>query len=162
MNRRAAPLWIALGACVLHSLAFAGAFTSDIITPTSSPLTISVPDKHFLRIRNFTQEGGSQRGVVTVNSNGQTSNVLAATMIFANGSPTPTSSIPPEIVEPVVIAGPAQVTVTPVPGATLFITYRKRVQPTSPTPTPTLTPIATATPTVTATPTPTPTPTPHG
>jgi hypothetical protein len=162
MNGRAAPLWIASVACVLHSLAFAGAFISDIITPTSSPLTISVPDKHFLRIRNFTQEGGSQRGVVTVNSNGQTSNVLAATMIFANGSSTPTSSIPPEIVEPVVIAGPAQVTVAPVPGATLFITYRKRVQPTPPTPTPTLTPIATATPTPTATATPTPTPTPHG
>jgi hypothetical protein len=155
MNRRAAPLWIASVACVLHSLVFAGAFTSDIITPTSSPLTISVPDEHFLRIRNFTQEGGSQRGVVTVNSNGQTSNVLAATMIYANGSPTPTSSIPPEIIEAVVIAGPAQVTVAPVPGATLFITYRKRVQPTVlTTPSPTLTPTAT----VTATPTPTPTP----
>jgi len=157
MNRRAAPIWIVSGACVLHSLAFADAFTSDIITPTSSPLTISVPDQHFLRIRNFTQEGGSQRGVVSVNSNGQTSNVLTATMIFANGSSTPTSSIPPEIIEPVVIAGPAEVTVAPVPGATLFITYRQRVQPTgltSPTPTPALTP--TATPTATPTPTPTP------
>src|ERR1700730_9096577 len=157
MNRRAAPIWIVSGACVLHSLAFADAFTSDIITPTSSPLTISVPDQHFLRIRNFTQEGGSQRGVVSVNSNGQTSNVLTATMIFANGSSTPTSSIPPEIIEPVVIAGPAEVTVAPVPGATLLSTYRQRVQPTSltsPTPTPALTP--TATPTATPTPTPTP------
>jgi hypothetical protein len=148
VSRLAPRFWITSVSCLLHSLALAGEFQSNIITPTSPLLTISVPDQHFLRIRSFTQEGGSQRAVVTVTSNGQTSNVLTATMIS-------TSSVSPEIIEPVLIAGPADVTVAPVPGATLFITYRKRVQPTGLT-TPTPTPAATAT--VTPTPTPTPTP----
>src|SRR6266480_3888022 len=62
-----------LVACVLlgtTTFAFAGEFKSRIIT--SSPLMITVPDNHFLRISNFTQEGGVDRGVVTVTLNDQT------------------------------------------------------------------------------------------
>src|SRR6266700_6414392 len=155
-----------LVACVLlgaASFVFAGEFKSHIIT--SSPLTITVQDDHFLRISNFTQQGGVDRGVVTVTLNsqtdqtgqtGQTANVLTASRV--DSSTGSASQNPPEIINQVKIAGPAQVTVAPVLGATLFITFRKLpnegsgtsttvvvVSPTpSVTPTPTLTPIPTS------------------
>ena len=90
-----------------------------MIKPTGDSLSLDVPDAQFLTIRNFTQEGGAQRGVVTVTANGQTNNVLAATLIDQG------PSVPPEFIKKVVIPGPAQVTVAPVPGTTLFVTYRR-------------------------------------
>ena len=118
-----------------------------MIEPASDSLSLDVPDGQFLTIRNFTQEGGAQRGVVTVTANGQTNNVLAATLIDQG------PSVPPEFIKKVVIPGPAQVTIAPVPGTTLFVTYRRGLEPQTPTPTPT--PTATARPTATATPAPT-------
>ncbi len=142
-----------LAVCVLLSAAsvvFAGGgFKSRIIT--SSPLTIPVPDDHFLRVRNFTQQGGVDRGVVTVTLNDQSTNVLTASRID-----TSSLSTSPETMNQVVIAGPAEVTIAPVAGATLFVTYRKepnegRGSSSGPiiTPTPTVTPVPTATPTAT-------------
>ena len=118
-----------------------------MVTPTSDSLILDVTDVQFLTIRNFTQEGGSQRGVVTVTANGQTNNVLAAALI--DQGPPPSVSVQPEFIKKVVIPGPAQVTVAPVPEATLFVTYRRGLEPGSPTPTPTVTPTATATATAT-------------
>src|SRR5947207_3294819 len=162
-----------LVACVLlgtTTFVFAGEFKSRIIT--SSPLMITIPDNHFLKVSNFTQEGGVDRGVVTVTltdqtdqtgQTGQTANVLTASRI--DSSTGGASQNPPEIINRVIIAGPAQVTVAPVLGATLFITYRKLPEEgtstttvvIAPTTTPTPTPTVTATPTVTPTATPTPT-----
>ena len=96
-----------------------------MITPASESLTLDVPDGQFLTIRNFTQEGSSQRGVATVTANGQTNNVLAAALIGQE------LSVPPEFMKKVVIPGPAQITVAPVPGATLFMTYRRGLDPTT-------------------------------
>jgi hypothetical protein len=138
-----------LVACVLlgaASFVFAGGgFKSRVIT--SSPLTITVPDEHFLRLRNFTQQGGVDRGVVTVTLNDQSANILTASRID-----TSSVSTSPEIMNQVVIAGPAEVTIAPVVGATLFITYRKEgnegrgSSPADVTPTPTATATPTATP----------------
>lgn len=155
MKSRTASLLIA-AFCAVVSPVIAGEFNSVIITPTSSPLTLDVPDEHFLRVRNFTQEGGgNQRGVVTVTANGQTENVLAAALIDQGPAPSPEgSTVPLESIKKVVIAGPAQVTVAPVAGATLFITYIRGAEPADATPTPTSTP--TATPASTPTPTPSP------
>jgi hypothetical protein len=90
-----------------------------------------------------------ERGVVAVSANGgQTTNVLTAALID--------ESVAPESIKRVVVAGPAQVTVSPVAGATLFITYIRVADEPDVTPTPTAT--VTPTPTPTATPTPTPTP----
>src|SRR5438105_12105019 len=121
--------WRFLVACVLlfaTSFVFAGEFRSRIIT--SSPLTITVPDNHFLKVTNFTQEGGVDRAVLTVTLNdqtgqtGQTANVLTASRIdSSNGS---ASQNPPEIINQVRIAGPAQVTVAPVLGEMISITFR--------------------------------------
>ncbi|PYJ33640.1 MAG: hypothetical protein DME79_05875 [Verrucomicrobia bacterium] len=107
------------------SFAFANPFKSKIIT--SSALQISVPSDHSLKITNFSQEGGTDRGVVTVTFNGEgnsgTANVLTAIRIdFSTGGNAQNF---PEIANKVIIAGPAEVTVAPVTGATLFITYRK-------------------------------------
>jgi hypothetical protein len=107
------------------SFASANPFKSKI-TGTSSPLLITVPDDHFLKITNFTQQGGVDRGVVTVTLEGDTNataTVLAATRIDLSTGTNAQHS--PEISNRVIIAGPAQVTVAPVLGATLLITYQK-------------------------------------
>jgi hypothetical protein len=116
---------VALVILVAATFAFANPFKSKIIT--GSPLMINVPDSHFLKITNFSQEGGTDRGVVSVmltgDENSGTANVLTATRTdFSDGT---NSQNPPEISNRVTIAGPAQVTVSPVTNATLFITYKK-------------------------------------
>jgi len=139
------------------SFAFANPFKSKIIT--SSALQISVPSDHSLKITNFSQEGGTDRGVVAVTFNGEgnsgTANVLTAIRIdFSTGGNAQNF---PEIANKVIIAGPAEVTVAPVTGATLFITYRKESNEgsggngggggASPTPNPTIFPFLSPTPT---------------
>ena len=150
---------------------FAGGFKSNIIT--TSQLTVTIPEDRFLKITNFTQQGGTDRGVVSVTLSGDaggSANVLTATRIdFSTGI---NSQNFPEIGNPpVIVAGPAEVNVPPVAGATLFITYEKGLneggEGTTPivtvsstpagTPTPGATP--SITPSVTPTPTSTPTPT---
>jgi len=158
----AARCSIAVVMLAAASFAFAHPFKSKIIT--TSPLMITVADEQVLNIKNFSQEGGTDRGVVSVTftgENGGTANVLTAIRIdLSTGS---NSQNFPEIGNRVTIAGPAQVTVAPVTGATLFITYRKESNESgggeggiivfaSPTP------AASATPTVFPFPTPTSTP----
>jgi hypothetical protein len=133
---------------------FAESFKSKIVT--SSPLVITVPANHFLRVWNFTQQGGVDRGMVSVTlEGGQTANVLAATRIDLSSS-TSVSPSPPEVINRVTIAGPAQVTIAPVLGATLFITYRKGENESGGTSITEIVVSPTPTPTPTATPTPTP------
>ena len=144
------------------AVAFAGPFKSRIITGNDSTLVITVPDDHFMKITNFTQEGGTERAVVTVKLGGESpgkTDVLSATRIdLSTGA---NSQNLPEVGNRVIIAGPAEVSVQPVVGAKLFITYRKErdegsqgggggggVTPTpfptfSPTPTPTCIPVFT-------------------
>jgi hypothetical protein len=138
---------------------FAGVFKSKIIT--TSPLTITVPEDRFLKITNFTQEGGTDRGVVRVNLSGDAggiANVLTATRIdFSTGI---NSQSFPEIVNRVIIAGPAEVSIAPVAGATLLITYRKEPNEGGGGEEATPIPIVSPTPAGSATPSPSPTPTP--
>jgi hypothetical protein len=126
----AAGCSIALVILAAAGFAFANPFKTRIITGTSSALAITVPDGHFLKITNFTQEGGTDRGVVSVTltgdengANGGTANVLTATRVDLSTGVN--SQNAPEIINKAIIAGPAQMTVAPVTGATLFITYRK-------------------------------------
>jgi hypothetical protein len=155
--------WLVAFVLLNAGFVFAAGFKSKIIT--TSPLTITVPDDRFLKITNFSQEGGTERGVVHVNLSGDfggSANVLTAVRIdFSTGI---NSQSFPEINNPVVIAGPAEVRVSPVPGATLLITYKKEPneggggEEATPIPIVSPTPSGTATPTSTPTPTPTPTP----
>ena len=118
-----------VAACFLAAaaVAFANPFKSKIITGNDSTLVITVPGDHFMKITNFTQDGGTDRAVVEVTlpgdtENGGTTNVLKATRIDSSTGNTQNA---PEIGNRVTIAGPARVRIMPVPGATLFITYKK-------------------------------------
>src|SRR6266700_2233785 len=80
----AARCLIALVVLAAASFAFANPFKTKIITGSSSALVITVPDDHFLKITNFSQEGGTDRGVVSVTLTGEdggSANVLSATRI---------------------------------------------------------------------------------
>jgi len=110
------------------AVAFANPFKSKIISSDDSVLVITVPEDHFMKITNFTQDGGTDRAVVEVTlpgdtENGGTTNVLTATRIdFSTGANSQNS---PEIGNRVTIAGPAIVKIRPIVGAKLFISYRK-------------------------------------
>jgi hypothetical protein len=142
------------------AVGFANPFKSKIITGSDSTLVITVPDDHFLKITNFTQEGGTERAVITVKLGGESpgkTDVLTATRTDLSAGVN--SQNAPEVANRVIIAGPAEVSVQPVIGAKLFITYRKErdegsggggggASPTaipifSPTPTPTASPTCT-------------------
>jgi hypothetical protein len=144
------------------AVAFANPFKSRIITGNDSTLVITVPEDHFMKITNFTQEGGTERAVVTVKLGGESpgkTDVLTATRIdLSTGA---NSQNLPEVGNRVIIAGPAEVSVQPVVGAKLFISYRKERDEGSGGgggggASPTAIPISSATPGVTPTPTATP------
>ena len=152
------------------AVAVANPFKSKIITGNDSTLVITVPEDHFLKITNFTQEGGTERAVVTVKLGGESpgrTDVLTATRTDLSAGVN--SQNAPEIGNRVIIAGPAEVSVQPVVGAKLFISYRKERDEGSGGgggggASPTAIPIFSPTPGVTPTPTPTPFifPTPFG
>jgi hypothetical protein len=127
-----------------------------------------------MKITNFTQDGGTDRGVVEVSlpgdqPNGGATNALTATRIdFSTGA---NSQNAPEIGNRLTIAGPAIVRIKPIVGAKLFITYKKERDEGSggggggggggtPTPVPIFSPTPGISPT--ATPTPFTFPTPFG
>jgi hypothetical protein len=141
--------FIAFALLSVAGFVFAGPFKSRIIT--GSPLQITVPEDTFLRVWNFTQVGGVDRGAVAVTIDDLTTNVLTASRIDTVGSGS-LSEDSPDTINHVVIAGPAEVTIAPVLGATLFITFRKEsneglgtsaVVTSTPTPAPTATPTPT-------------------
>lgn len=145
------------------AVGFANPFKSKIITGNDSTLVITVPEDHFLKITNFTQDGGTERAVVTVKLGGESpgkTDVLTATRTdFSAGVNSQNS---PEVANRVIIAGPAEVSIQPIVGAKLFITYRKERDEGSQGggggggASPTVIPIFSPTPGVTATPTATP------
>src|SRR4029453_7192719 len=152
------------------AVAFGNPFKSKIITGTDSTLVITVDDDHFLKITNFSQDGGTDRGAVHVTlkgdtENGGTTKILTATRIDLSTGPN--SQNFPEISNRAIIAGPATVRVPPITGATLFITYRKELNDSegggggggsTPTPIPIISPTPGVTPTPTGTAFPFPTP----
>jgi hypothetical protein len=110
------------------TVASANPFKSKIIQGNDSVLEITVPDDHFMKITNFTQDGGTDRGVVEVvlpgdTVNGGSTNVLAATRIDLSTGANAQNA--PEIANRVTIAGPAIVKINPIVGAKLFITFKK-------------------------------------
>jgi hypothetical protein len=108
------------------AVAFANPFKSKIISSDDSVLEITVPGDHFMKITNFTQDGGTDRAVVEVVLPGDTAgktDVLTATRTDLSAGAN--SQNAPEVANRVIIAGPAEVSVQPVVGAKLFITYRK-------------------------------------
>ena len=151
-------------------LGFANPFKSKIISSDDGVFETVVPGDHFMKITNFTQEGGTDRGVVQVSlpgdsPNGGATNVLTAARIDLSTGASAQNA--PEISNRVTIAGPAIVRIQPILGAKLFITFRKERDEGSggsgggggggtPTPVPVFSPTATPTPNPFLSPTPTP------
>jgi hypothetical protein len=164
MKMLAVRCLVALSLLVAAAVAFANPFKSKIISSEDSLLEIIVPGDHFMKITNFTQEGGTNRGVVQVDlpgdsPNGGSTNVLTATRIDLSTGANAQNA--PEINNRVTIAGPARVRISPVLGAKLFITYKKERDEGSgggnggggtPSPLPIFSPTPGVTPTPTATP----------
>ena len=162
---------VALSLLIAAAVAFANPFKSKIISSDDPVLEITVPGDHFMKITNFTQDGGTDRAVVEVvlpgdTENGGSTNVLTATRIdFSTGANAQNA---PEIGNRVTIAGPAIVKIKPIVGAKLFITYKKERDEgsggggggggASPTVIPIFSPTPGVTPTPTITPFPFPTP----
>jgi len=155
------------------AVTFANPFKSKIISSNDSVLEITVPGDHFMKITNFTQDGGTDRGVVQVvlpgdQENGGSTNVLTAARIDLSTGANVQNA--PEVDNRVTIAGPAIVRIRPIVGAKLFITFKKERDEGSGGggggggASPTAVPIFSPTPGVTATPTGTPFifPTPFG
>src|SRR6266567_1067385 len=119
---------VALSLLIAAAVVFANPFKSKIISSDDPVLEITVPGDHFMKITNFTQDGGTDRAVVEVvlpgdTENGGSTNVLTATRIdFSTGANAQNA---PEINNRVTIAGPALVKIRPIVGAKLFITYKK-------------------------------------
>jgi hypothetical protein len=105
-------------------LARAGDLTSAIIQvgiPLTPPITIVAGQS--LKIRNFTQDGGTTPGSVSIMTPTSLITVLTAAI-----QSTTTSQL--QVINEIVIAGPATVIVTAGKdttgtGGTCFITYRK-------------------------------------
>jgi hypothetical protein len=116
---------VAVVLCAVATNLWAGPFRSLVID-AGAHSDIMVPDGVFMHVRNFTQAGGTARGVVTVTITGQaTSTIVLTATINEPQSPTPTPA--PSALEPinsVIIAGPATVTFT-AGDVAAFVTYRK-------------------------------------
>src|SRR5947199_2144918 len=117
MKTLAARYFVALTFLAAAAVAVANPFKSKIITGTDSTLVITVPDDHFLKITNFTQVGGTDRGVVEATLSGDTENVgtvnvLTATRIDLSTGTNAQNA--PEIGNRVVVAGPATLKIRPV------------------------------------------------
>ncbi|MFN2475312.1 MAG: hypothetical protein ABR526_03105, partial [Chthoniobacterales bacterium] len=94
-----------------------GRFVSEIVRPSDQPLVIEVKKDRYVRILNFTQEGGTidARGSVSVaKATGAAANVLAASFV---GSEVETQ-------KDLLLAGPAKISVAPVAGGNLYLAYR--------------------------------------
>jgi hypothetical protein len=111
----------ALVVCGFAGTTFADEFNSLTFDFTHSPVPIRVHGNQFMVIRNFTQETGSMRGLVMVAKpnamSGTPVSVLAASIL---------DMLTLEVINNVVIAGPADVTFTcGTGGGNCFISYKK-------------------------------------
>src|SRR5882757_6485686 len=116
MKMLAVRCLVALTLLAAAAVAFANPFKSKIISSSDSVVEIIVPGDHFMKITNFTQDGGTDRGVVEAvlpgdQENGGSTNVLTAARIdLSTGSNAQNA---PEITNRVTIAGPAIVRIRP-------------------------------------------------
>lgn len=114
MKHKLCAIVLALTVTLSSALADAGIFRNEIVQSDDETLRIEVADRRFVRIVNFVQEAGAERGLVAVTTrNGKAAFVLTAT-----------SATEAETQKDFIVAGPATITVDPVADGKLFIAYR--------------------------------------
>jgi hypothetical protein len=85
-------------------------YFSRVIHETDSVWRIELSSGLYMKIMNFNQSGGG--------------NEIGSVAVFQGAEGLPGVSVAtPNVSNPVYVAGPAAVSVAPVPGATLFISY---------------------------------------
>ncbi len=110
--------------CAMAGMAFADDFKSEVIPSSGScsACPIRVHGNQFMLIRNFTQDGiSTSRGVVMVSTDGGSTwvDVLSAAILK-------TSTATPEVINSVVVAGPADVSVKcGTTSGNCFISFKK-------------------------------------
>jgi hypothetical protein len=105
--RRISPALLVL---IFSCLAFGDDFKSKVFPPSTTPTNLpTVHGDQFMVVRNFTQEDTSTgiRGVVQVSTDGGTNWVDVLTAAFADPN-----AAKPDIINSIVIAGPARVRAT--------------------------------------------------
>ncbi|MEY2544923.1 MAG: hypothetical protein QOG48_40 [Verrucomicrobiota bacterium] len=103
---------------VTSATLFAGEFKSKVIQMNDS-IMIPLEGDQVLFIRNFTQDGGTTRGTVTIRKSNTL--VLTATILTTSNSNF-------EPVNSIVVSGGAEVTVTCGDGNSCFISYKKDIK----------------------------------
>ena len=109
-----------LAICGFVGTAFADDFKSVVIAANTTQNLPRVHGDQFMVIRNFTQDAGTIGGVVTVTKppvSGSPVNVLNAAILDPANSP--------EVINSVIIAGPADVSVTCGDAGNCFISFKK-------------------------------------
>jgi hypothetical protein len=105
--RRISPALLVL---IFSCLAFGDDFKSRVFAPSATPMDLpTVHGNQFMVVRNFTQEDTSTglRGVVEVSTDGGANWVKVLSAAFADPGATT-----PDIINSIVIAGPARVRAT--------------------------------------------------
>ena len=109
-----------LAICGFVGTAFVDDFKSVVIAANTTQNLPRVHGDQFMVIRNFTQDAGTIGGVVTVTKppvSGSPVNVLNAAILDPANSP--------EVINSVIIAGPADVSVTCGDAGNCFISFKK-------------------------------------
>src|SRR5260370_42526701 len=109
MKRLAMRCLVALSLLIAVAVAFANPFKSKIISGDDPVLEITVPGDHFMKITNFTQDGGTDRAVIETvlpgdtENGGRTNGFPATRMDFSTGANAQNA---PEMVTGVPMSGP--------------------------------------------------------
>lgn len=91
-----------------------------VIVPAGGETAVNVASDGFMLLRNYTQEGGSTRGLIKVDIRDQSATVMSATLVDNN------VDLLAEPINSIIIAGPATVTATcPADASSCVLTYRK-------------------------------------
>jgi hypothetical protein len=118
--RRLAPALVVL---IFSCFALGDDFKSKVVNAGDTQALPRVHNGQFMVIRNFTQENGSSmdRGVVQVSMDGGATFVTVLSAAFVD-----TTTNPPDVINNIIIAGPADVQVTCGTGAgNCFISFKK-------------------------------------
>jgi hypothetical protein len=110
--------------CIIAALALSitslaandGTFVTKVIHDTDTAFQLNLNSKHWIKITNFVQQGGTQFASVAVYQGAAGS--PGVTLLLASD---PTTTHTPH--DDVFVTGPSIIYIAPIPGATVMLTY---------------------------------------